>query len=128
MHHTADRKGAVCGDPVACIVATDPISPRCRRDDRRGLRATAPVPHVERALKPDARASTRACRANLVSHQTFTAGDPVRRFAQRRWWSKQASISTGRPTRQSKRVAARVWDPGAQHLTMYIGNQLYPSL
>ena len=71
------------GDPVACIVAVD----RYIAEDAAALievvyEMLPPVPNIERALAPDAPRVDESLPGNLVSHQTFSAGDPTRRFAQ----------------------------------------------
>src|SRR4029077_2319800 len=71
------------GDPVACIVATD----RYLAEDAAPLvevvyEPLPPVPDIERALAPGAARVDESLPGNLVSHQTFTAGDPAGRFAQ----------------------------------------------
>ena len=114
------------GDPVACIVATD----RYLAEDAAPLvevvyEPLPPVPDIERALAPGAARVDESLPGNLVSHQTFTAGDPAGRFA-------QTALVVGANFHQHRQTHApietrgccAVWDGGAQHLTMHIGNQV----
>ena len=114
------------GDPVACIVAVD----RYIAEDAAALievvyETLPPVPNIERALAPDAPRVDESLPGNLVSHQTFSAGDPTRRFAQAAVLV-EASFHQHRQTHApiETRGCCAVWDGGAQHLTMHIGNQV----
>jgi carbon-monoxide dehydrogenase large subunit len=114
------------GDPVACIVAVD----RYIAEDAAALievvyETLPPVPNIERALAPEAPRVDESLPGNLVSHQTFSAGDPTRRFAQAAV-VVEASFHQHRQTHApiETRGCCAVWDGGAQHLTMHIGNQV----
>ena len=70
------------GDPVVCIVATD----RYIAEDAAELieityEALKPVVDLERALAPGAPRVDESLPSNLIAHQSFTAGDPARHFA-----------------------------------------------
>ncbi len=114
------------GDPVACIVATD----RYLAEDAAELievsyETLEPVVDLERALAPDAPLVDDDLSSNLVAHQSFSAGDPARRFA-------EAEIVVTAEFRQSRQTHAPIetrgccalWDGGRRHLTMHIGNQV----
>ena len=62
---------------------------------------------------------------NLVSHQSFTAGDPGRSFAEAEI-VVEAAFHQQRQTHApiETRGCCAVWDAGRRHLTMHIGNQV----
>ncbi len=114
------------GDPVACIVATN----RYLAEDAAELidvayEALEPVVDLERALAKDAPLVDDDLSSNLVAHQSFSAGDPARRFA-------EAEIVVTAEFRQPRQTHAPIetrgccalWDGGRRHLTMHIGNQV----
>ena len=114
------------GDPVVCIVARD----RYLAEDAAELVAIeyeplAPVTSMDGALAPGAALVDETLPSNLISHQTFTAGDPKRRFG-------EASIMVEAEFHQHRQTHAPietrgccvVWDEGRQHLTMHVGNQV----
>jgi aerobic carbon-monoxide dehydrogenase large subunit len=114
------------GDPVACIVATD----RYLAEDAAELievayEALEPVVDLKRALAQDAPLVDDNLSSNLVAHQSFSAGDPARRFA-------EAEIVVTAEFRQPRQTHAPIetrgccalWDGGRRHLTMHIGNQV----
>jgi aerobic carbon-monoxide dehydrogenase large subunit len=114
------------GDPVACIVATN----RYLAEDAAELievayEALEPVVDLERALAKDAPLVDDDLSSNLVAHQSFSAGDPARRFA-------GAEIVVTAEFRQPRQTHAPIetrgccalWDGGRRHLTMHIGNQV----
>lgn len=113
------------GDPVACIVATD----RYLAEDAAELvtidyEELSPVCEMTRALAPDASLIDESLQSNLVSHQSFVAGDPLHRF------DKAAVVveTTFRQHRQTHapietRGCCAVWDEGRGHLTVHVGNQ-----
>jgi carbon-monoxide dehydrogenase large subunit len=114
------------GDPVACIVATD----RYRAEDAAELVAVdyeelPPVTNFEQALAPGAPLVDEALESNLVSHQSFSAGDPARRFAEADV-IVEASFHQHRQTHApiETRGCCAVWDEGRRHLTMHIPNQV----
>ena len=114
------------GDPVACIVATN----RYLAEDAAELievayEALEPVVDLERALARDAPLVDDNLSSNLVAHQSFSAGDPGRRFA-------EAEIVVTAEFRQPRQTHAPIetrgccalWDGGRRHLTMHVGNQV----
>ena len=114
------------GDPVVCIVATD----RYLAEDAAELievtyEALEPVVDLKRALAQDAPLVDDNLASNLVAHQSFSAGDPARRFA-------EAEIVVTAEFRQPRQTHAPIetrgccalWDGGRRHLTMHIGNQV----
>jgi aerobic carbon-monoxide dehydrogenase large subunit len=111
---------------VACIVATN----RYLAEDAAELievayEALEPVVDLERALAKDAPLVDDDLSSNLVAHQSFSAGDPARRFA-------EAEIVVTAEFRQPRQTHAPIetrgccalWDGGRRHLTMHIGNQV----
>jgi aerobic carbon-monoxide dehydrogenase large subunit len=114
------------GDPVACIVATN----RYLAEDAAArievvYEPLPPVPGIERALATGAPRVDESLPGNLVSHQSFSAGDPARHFAQAAV-IVEASFHQHRQAHApiETRGCCAVWDAGAQHLTMHIGNQV----
>jgi carbon-monoxide dehydrogenase large subunit len=114
------------GDPVVCIVARD----RYLAEDAAELieieyEPLAPITNMEGALAAGAALVDEALASNLISHQTFTAGDPKRRFAEAPF-TVEAEFHQHRQTHApiETRGCCAVWDEGRQHLTMHIGNQV----
>ncbi|HEY5828694.1 MAG: xanthine dehydrogenase family protein molybdopterin-binding subunit [Hyphomicrobiaceae bacterium] len=114
------------GDPVACIVATD----RYLAEDAAELIAVeyeelAAVTDMTRALAPGVALVDELLASNLISHQTFSAGDPARRFA-------EAPVVVEAEFHQHRQTHAPIetrgccaqWDEGRRHLTMHVGNQV----
>jgi aerobic carbon-monoxide dehydrogenase large subunit len=114
------------GDPIACIVATD----RYLAEDAAELIEVAydalePVVDLKQALAQDAPLVDDSLSSNLVAHQSFSAGNPARQFA-------EAEIVVTAEFRQSRQTHAPIetrgccalWDGGRRHLTMHIGNQV----
>ena len=114
------------GDPVACIVATD----RYLAEDAAELIAVeyeelAAVTDMTRALAPGVALVDESLASNLISHQTFSAGDPARRFA-------EAPVVVEAEFHQHRQTHAPIetrgccaqWDEGRRHLTMHVGNQV----
>jgi carbon-monoxide dehydrogenase large subunit len=114
------------GDPMACIVATD----RYLAEDAAELievayHALEPVVDLKQALAQDAPLVDDNLSSNLVAHQSFSAGNPARQFA-------EAEIVVTAEFRQSRQTHAPIetrgccalWDGGRHHLTMHIGNQV----
>lgn len=114
------------GDPVVCIVATD----RYLAEDAAELvdisyEELEPVADLERALAPDAPRVDDSLPSNLVAHQSFSAGDLARHFAQ----AAHVIEAQFRQSRQTHapietRGCCAVWDGGRRHLTMHIGTQV----
>ena len=114
------------GDPVLCIVATDRYLAEDAADlvtvDYEVLEAVASLDH---ALKPGAPLVDDGLPDNLVSHQSFSTGDPGRCFADA-GIIVEASFRQHRQTHApiETRGCCAIWDQGRRHLTMYIGNQV----
>ncbi|HUH94571.1 MAG TPA: xanthine dehydrogenase family protein molybdopterin-binding subunit [Casimicrobiaceae bacterium] len=113
------------GDPVVCVIATD----RYLAEDaaEQVVVEYEPLPAVTdmwQALQAEAPRVDEALSSNLVSHQTFSHGDPA---ARRREAYKvvEATFSQARQTHLpiETRGCVAVWDPGRQHLTLTIGTQ-----
>ena len=111
---------------MVCIVATD----RYLAEDAAelveiGYEALDPVIDLEQALAPGAPRVDESLPSNLIAHQSFTAGDPARHFA-------NAQLVVEAQFRQSRQTHApietrgccAIWDSGRRHLTMQIGNQV----
>src|SRR4029079_13435922 len=84
-----------------------------------------PVADMESALAPGAALVDETLPSNLISHQSFSAGDPKRRFAEAHA-IVEAEFHQHRQTHApiETRGCCAVWDEGRQHLTMHIGNQV----
>ena len=77
------------------------------------------------ALAPGAPRVDDSLPYNLVSHQSFTAGDPARHFADAEY-VVEAQFRQSRQTHApiETRGCCAIWDGGRRHLTMHIGNQV----
>lgn len=114
------------GDPVAVVVARD----RYVAEDAAELveveyEVLPAIASMEGAFAPDAALVDETLPSNLVSHQTFSAGN----VAQRRGEAHavvEASFYQHRQTHvpMETRGCAAVWDAGREHLTFHIGNQV----
>ncbi|GEO84783.1 MULTISPECIES: xanthine dehydrogenase family protein molybdopterin-binding subunit [Alphaproteobacteria] len=114
------------GDPVAVVVAQD----RYVAEDAIELveveyEVLPAITSLEGAFAPDAALVDETLPSNLVSHQTFSAGN----VAQRRGEAHavvEASFYQHRQTHvpMETRGCAAVWDAGREHLTFHIGNQV----
>ncbi len=114
------------GDLVACVAAAS----RTIADDavehvRVDYEALPPVTSIDAALVPDAPRVDDALPDNLVSHQSFAAGNVDRRFAEAHR-IVQARFVQHRQTHvpMEPRGCCAVWDAGRQHLTMHVGTQV----
>ena len=114
------------GDPVLCIVARD----RYLAEDAAELvtidyDVLEAVADFDSALAADAPLVDEALPDNLISHQSFTTGDPGRSFAEAEV-VVEASFHQQRQTHApiETRGCCAIWDQGRQHLTMHIGNQV----
>jgi carbon-monoxide dehydrogenase large subunit len=114
------------GDPVACVVATD----RYRAEDAAMLVAVDYEPldavvDMEAALLPDAPLVDESLGTNLISHQTFAAGD-VRARDREAARIVEATFSQQRQTHMpiETRGCVAVWDAGRKHLTFHSGTQI----
>lgn len=113
------------GDPVACVLATN----RYLAEDASELvevdyEPLAAVAGIEQALAAGAPLVDESLPSNLISHQSFSAGD----VAARRRQAHRVVESTFSQHRQTHlpietRGCAAVWDEGRQHLTLHIGAQ-----
>jgi carbon-monoxide dehydrogenase large subunit len=76
------------------------------------------------ALAPDAVLVDDDLDTNLVSHQSFSAGDPELRFSNAAH-VVEARFSQHRQTHapMEPRGCCAAWDAGREHLTMHVGNQ-----
>jgi aerobic carbon-monoxide dehydrogenase large subunit len=122
----AERQGGFHGDPVACVVAAD----RYIAEDAAQLVGVdyEPLPAVigiDAALAPGVPLVDEALPSNLVSHLTFRAGDPARRFRQAHR-VVEARFAQQRQTHLpiETRGCAAIWDAGRRHLTYYAPNQV----
>ncbi len=114
------------GDLVAVVVARD----RYVAEDAAELveveyEVLPAIASLEGAFAPDAALVDETLPSNLVSHQTFSAGN----VAQRRGEAHavvEASFYQHRQTHvpMETRGCAAVWDAGREHLTFHIGNQV----
>ena len=113
------------GDLVACVVAATASQAEDAAEqvlvDYDALPAAV---DVASALQAGAARVDDALDGNLVSHQSFTAGDPARRFANARC-IVEARFHQHRQTHapMETRGCCAVWDAGREHLTMHTGNQ-----
>ena len=113
------------GDLVAVVVAT---SRRAAEDAAESVmvdyEALPAVTSIVAALAPDAVLVDDELATNLVSHQSFSAGDPARGFAEAHRVI-EARFHQHRQTHAplEPRGCVAVWDEGRQHLTMHVGNQ-----
>jgi carbon-monoxide dehydrogenase large subunit len=114
------------GDLVACVVAAD----RYLAEDaaEQVMVEYEPLPAVTdmwQALDPDAAQVDPAVPGNLVSHQTYSHGDPESAY-RRAFRVVEASFHQQRQTHVpiETRGCAAVWDAGREHLTFHIGTQV----
>ena len=125
MEPMPTRKIRFDGDLVAVVVARG----RMAAEDAAELVAVEyeslpAVVTAAAALAPDAVLVDDDLDSNLVSHQSFSAGDPERHFrtAHR---VVEARFHQHRQTHapMEPRGGCAVWDEGREHLTLHIGNQ-----
>ncbi|MGQ0654066.1 MAG: xanthine dehydrogenase family protein molybdopterin-binding subunit, partial [Betaproteobacteria bacterium] len=114
------------GDPVACVIAES----RYLAEDAAELAEVdyEPLPAVanlEQALSKNAVKVDESLPSNVVSVQRFSTGDPA---AKKREAFKlvECEFHQNRVTHLplETRGLAAVWDPGREHLTVHIGNQV----
>ncbi len=113
------------GDLVAVVVARD----RWAAEDAAELVAVdyevlPAVVTVKAARAADAALVDEAVDGNLVSHQSFSAGDPAGWFAGAHR-VVDARFAQHRQTHapMEPRGCCAVWDAGREHLTLHVGNQ-----
>jgi carbon-monoxide dehydrogenase large subunit len=119
------RKVRFDGDLVACVVAQTRMAAEDAAELIMVEYDTLPiVVSAEAALAKDAVLVDDDLDTNLVSHQSFAAGDPERCFAEAHK-VVEARFSQHRQTHapMEPRGCCAVWDEGQQHLTMHVGNQ-----
>ena len=114
------------GDPVACVVAAN----RYLAEDaaERVEVEYEPLPAIAdmwQALAPDAQRVDESLPSNLVSQQSFSAGDVAARMREAHR-VVEAKFSQHRQTHLpiETRGCAALWDQGRQHLTLHIGSQV----
>ncbi len=119
------RKVRFDGDLVACVVARSRVAAEnaCERVVVRYETLPAVV-STAAALAEGAPLVDEALGTNLVSRQSFSAGDPARRFAEA-FRVVEARFAQHRQTHAplEPRGCCAVWDEGRGHLTMHSGNQ-----
>jgi carbon-monoxide dehydrogenase large subunit len=114
------------GDPVVCIVAADRY---VAEDAAELLKITyevlEPVVDLEWALAGNGTRVDESLPSNLIAHQSFSAGDPARHFADAEY-IVEAEFHQSRLTHApiETRGCCAVWDGGRRHLTMHMGNQV----
>ena len=113
------------GDLAACVVATERVLAEDAAErvavEYECLEA---VTSADAALRNGAPLVDTNLPSNLVSHQSFAAGDPTRWFAE----AHRVVAAEFHQHRQTHapietRSCCAVWDVGRQHLTMHGGNQ-----
>lgn len=114
------------GDPVAVVVARD----RYVAEDAAELvdveyETLAPVASLDAAFAPGAALVDETLPSNLVSHQSFAAGDVNARRAESHA-VVEAAFYQHRQTHvpMETRGCAAIWDPGREHLTFHVGSQV----
>lgn len=114
------------GDPVAVVVARD----RYLAEDAAELvevdyEALPAIHSLDTAFAPDAVLVDDTLTSNMVSHQTFSAGDVVRRRGEAEA-VVEAKFYQHRQTHvpMETRGCAAIWDAGREHLTFHIGSQV----
>lgn len=119
------RKVRFDGDLVACVVAHS----RQAAEDSAELvlveyEILPALVSASAALEPDAVLVDDDLTTNLVSHQSFSTGDPERCFAAAAH-VVESRFSQHRQTHapMEPRGCCAIWDAGREHLTMHVGNQ-----
>ena len=113
------------GDLVACVVARSRAAAADAAErvvvEYEPLQAIA---SIEAALAAGAERVDDDLHSNLISHQSFSAGDPEGRFAGAHL-VVDARFDQPRQTHvpMEPRGCCAIWDEGRQHLTMHVGNQ-----
>lgn len=114
------------GDPVACVVAADRYLAEDAADQLRvDYEVLEPVTNMWQALDPASPKVDPSLPSNLLSHQSFAAGD----VAARKREASRVVESTFSQHRQTHvpietRGCIALWDDGRQHLTLHIGSQV----
>lgn len=113
------------GDLVAVVVA---MSRRAAEDAAEAVlveyEALPAITSIAAALAPDAVIVDEELDSNVVSQQSFSAGDPERRLAGA-YRVVEAAFHQHRQTHapMEPRGCCAMWDAGREHLTMHVGNQ-----
>ena len=113
------------GDLVACVVAEDLAAALDAAEAVAvDYAALPPVPDIATASRDDATAVDPEHGSNLISHQTFAAGDVEAAFAAADR-IVEARFAQGRQTHAplEPRGCIAEWDAGRAHLTFRSGNQ-----
>jgi aerobic carbon-monoxide dehydrogenase large subunit len=113
------------GDPVACVIAASRyLAEDAAERVEVEYQPLAALAGLAQALAAGAPLVDESLPSNLVSHQSFAAGDPVarKREAHR---VVEATFSQHRQTHLpiETRGCAAIWDEGRQHLTLHVGAQ-----
>ncbi len=119
------RKIRFDGDLVAVVIAETRIAAEDAAEHVTvDYESLPPVVSATAALAPGAALVDDDLASNLVSHQSFSAGDPQRRFAAAHL-VVEASFAQHRQTHapMEPRGCCAVWDAGREHLTFHVGNQ-----
>ena len=118
-------KARFVGDPIACVVAETRMA-ALDAAERVSVEYAplAPVPDIERARQPNAASVDPEHQTNLISYQTFAAGDLQTAFASA---SRvvEARFAQHRQTHAplEPRGCIAEWDAGRRHLTFRCGTQ-----
>jgi carbon-monoxide dehydrogenase large subunit len=113
------------GDLVACVVAETALQAEDAAEQVLvDYEALAAVTNAADAVLKGAARVDDSISGNLVSHQSFSAGDPARHFAGAHR-VVEARFSQHRQTHAplETRGCCAIWDRGREHLTMHVGNQ-----
>jgi len=113
------------GDLVACVIAeTASRAEDAAEHVQVDYEPLAPVVNATMALRADAPSVDDDVTDNLVSQQSYSAGDPRARLASA-YRVVTSRFSQHRQTHapMETRGCCAIWDAGREHLTMHIGNQ-----
>ncbi|WOD13607.1 xanthine dehydrogenase family protein molybdopterin-binding subunit [Paraburkholderia kirstenboschensis] len=114
------------GDLVACVVATDRyLAEDAAEQIMVEFEPLRVVTDMWQALEADAAQVDPGVPGNLVSHQTYSNGDP-QSVSQHAYRVVEATFQQQRQTHVpiETRGCAAVWDAGRDHLTFHIGTQV----
>ncbi|GGD47685.1 xanthine dehydrogenase family protein molybdopterin-binding subunit [Sinisalibacter lacisalsi] len=114
------------GDPVACVVALDRyVAEDAAEAVEVEYEVLEPVVDIASALAETAPMVDTTLETNLVSHQTFAAGDlAARRAEAHRVVEARFDLHRHTHVPMETRGCAADWDQGREHLTMHIGIQV----
>ncbi len=114
------------GDPVVCLVATDRYLAEDAADTVEiDYEVLPPVLDYDAAVRDGAPLIDDSLARNLVSHQSFSKGEVEARMRGAHM-VVEASFAQHRQTHLpiETRGCLAIWDPGREHLTFHIGNQV----